>query len=99
MPNDPKPSPIPDPQVKAVLARLQAGRKRHASGGHLAIPTLAEIRFNMLSMVSQLCPSRVISSICCAEGCAHNVWQNSRLPLACRQSILRRPSGTMAGAR
>ena len=36
MPNDPTPtSPIRDPQVKAVLARLQAGRKRHASGGPL----------------------------------------------------------------
>ena len=35
MPNDLAPSPIRDPQVKAVLARLHTGRKRHASGGPL----------------------------------------------------------------
>jgi predicted O-methyltransferase YrrM len=35
MPNDLAPSPIRDPQVKAILARLHTGRKRHASGGPL----------------------------------------------------------------
>ena len=46
MPNDPTPtSPIRDPQVKAVLARLQAGRKRHASGGPLGDPNASRDPF------------------------------------------------------
>jgi predicted O-methyltransferase YrrM len=45
MPNNPAPSPIRDPQVKAVLARLQAGRKRHASGGPLGDPNASRDPF------------------------------------------------------
>ena len=36
--NDPTPSPIRDPQVKAVLEGLQARRKPHISGGPLGDP-------------------------------------------------------------
>jgi hypothetical protein len=39
--NDPTPSPIRDPQVKAVLEGLQARRKPHISGTRLVIPTRA----------------------------------------------------------
>ena len=35
MPIDPAPSPIRDPRVNAVLARLQSERRRHPSGGPL----------------------------------------------------------------
>jgi predicted O-methyltransferase YrrM len=46
MSDDPAPSPIRDPRVKAVLARLQSERRRHPTGGPLADPEASRDPFD-----------------------------------------------------
>jgi len=46
MPDDSAPSPIRDPRINAVLARLQSERRRHPSGGPLGEPKASRDPFD-----------------------------------------------------